>query len=175
MDVKKNLEALIKPIVPTQTGKAPRGIAPEPLREPKLPEIKFDRDRLEFRKRDEDKDGTLTSDEYGVGKRKQDEFRRYDTNNDGKVDLKEFKRGRSRDRIFDGPFRRFPMPEPLPLPKPIPMPMPRLPEGGRPMPLPMPQLPDAERGRPIPLGGSGTVDLAALLAKVKAAQRAENL
>lgn len=175
MDVKKSLEALIKPIAPQQTGKTPHGIVPNPVLEPQLPKIKLDRDRMEFQKRDKDWDGALTSDEYGVGKRKQDEFRRYDTNNDGKVDLKEFKRGRLLDRLTGGPHGRIRLPEPTPLPKPVPMPMPHLPGAERARPMPMPFLPnEAERGRAVPLGGSGTVDLADLLAKVKAAQKAQD-
>lgn len=116
------------------------------------PPIKLDGDRLEFRKRDEDKNGLLTSDEYGVGKKKQDEFRRYDRNDDGKVSLKEFKLGRFLDKLRKGGIDI----------KPVPMPMPKFPEDGlKPVPMPFPK-------GPVFLAGEASVS--DLVSKVKQAK-----
>jgi len=133
-------------------------------------------DRFMFNYRDKDKSGALTSDEYGVGKQKQDEFRRYDRNDDGKVDFKEFKLGRFLDRLKN---RKWPDGIDI---KPVPMPIPRLPEGQfKPVPMPMPKLPEGQF-KPVPMpspkldhpvymaAGQSVSDL---VSKVKQAQEGE--
>ncbi len=160
MDIKQNPGGLIKPIVPQpDLGKigdpVPRFPHPDlPLPNLPGPIRRPDRDRMEFKSRDEDKNGVLTSDEYGVGKKKQAEFQRYDTNDDGKVTMREFKVGRLLDRLRSGKVKPMPFPGPFPLPDPIPMP--------RPWPGPLP-----DRG-PVFLAGAS--DLSSLVDKVKKAQ-----
>lgn len=132
--------------------KDPDGIV---RRHPPLPfPPKIDKDELTFKLKDQDRNGYLSSDEYGPGKDKQDEFRRYDRNNDGKLSLREFKIGRLLDQLRD-----LMGPEPLPWPRPIPFPRPFPPDGGpfpkpvplpRPLPLPKP-LPEFPGGELKPL------------------------
>src|SRR5687768_5767172 len=57
--------------------------------------------QAEFAMKDGNGNGVLTSDEYGVGKAKQNQFRRYDANHDGKLTLDEFARGRQKDALYD--------------------------------------------------------------------------
>lgn len=136
----------------------------------------LDRDRLEFRRKDEDRSGALTSDEYGVGKQKQDEFRRYDRNHDGKLEFKEFKLGRLIDKLKD---QKWPggidvKPVPMPIPKfpeggikPVPMPSPKFPEDGiKPVPMPMPKI----DGSIVQAGG---ITISDLVSKVKQAQEGQ--
>jgi hypothetical protein len=164
MEIRKNPDLPSKPILPKppEGDETARGIMAGGCILPgSLPPIKPDRDRLEFRRRDEDKNGVLTSDEYGVGKQKQDEFRRYDRNDDGQVTRKEFKLGRFLDRLRKGEIEF----------KPVPMPMPKFPEGGiKPVPMPMPDFPDL---KPIPMPKihlAGEPSVGDLVAKVKQAQ-----
>lgn len=51
-----------------------------------------------FTKKDSDKNGYLSSDEYGAGKAAQAEFARYDTDDDGKLTLDEYMAGKKGDR-----------------------------------------------------------------------------
>ncbi len=181
MEIRKNPEMpkLTRPVVPQEGAESlegigghakaigPGGCFPSPGLERPL-----DLDRFSFNVRDKNKDGALTSDEYGVGKKKQDEFRRYDRNNDGKVEYKEFKLGRFLDRLKDrwpGGIEIKPVPMPVPtFPggdlKPVPMPIPKFPEGEiKPMPMPNPKIDGS-----ILLAGAQSVS--DLVSKVKQAQ-----
>jgi len=182
MEIRKSPEApkLTRP-VPPQEGEVPEAkgimaggcILPSPL--------PIDKDRFEFSRRDSDKSGTLTSDEYGIGKKRQAEFFRYDSNHDGKLSFKEFKMGRFLDRIRDV------KPAPMPLPKlpdgglkPVPMPIPKTPDFGeiKPVPMPIPKTPDLGEIKPVPVlkqpfSEASESKLGSLVAKVKEAQ--ENL
>lgn len=109
-------------------------------------------------------DEVLTSDEYGVGKKNQDEFRRYDTNHDGKVTREEFQRGRFLDKFLD-----LPRPFPKPFPRPLPFPKPPVDLDPRPLPFPLP--PNDHEIRPLP--GKPGIKLGDLVEKAKAAAAAK--
>ena len=175
MDIRKGTELpqkLIRPQAPGgESSEGAHGIMPGGCFPPK--KLPIDRDRLEFTRRDSDRSGSLTSDEYGVGKAKQDEFRRYDRNHDGKVDFNEFKLGRLIDKLKD---QKWPGGIKI---KPVPMPMPKIPEGGiKPVPMPMPKF--SEDGiKPVPMPSpkidgsifqAGGVTVSDLVSKVKQAQ-----
>lgn len=66
------------------------------------PIIKLDQDRLELGKRDKDRDGVLTRDEFGTSKTHSRYFADYDLNKDGKLSYNEFNNGRDFDRMNGG-------------------------------------------------------------------------
>lgn len=66
------------------------------------PIIKLDPDRFEFGKRDKDRDGTLSREEFGKSKLSSREFANYDLDKDGKLSYTEFNNGRDFDRLNDG-------------------------------------------------------------------------
>lgn len=85
-----------RPIVPSQPGIAIGGCFPHP------PIIKLDPDRFEFGKRDKDRDGALSKEEFGASKLGSRQFAEYDRNQDGKLSYTEFNNGRDFDRMNEG-------------------------------------------------------------------------
>lgn len=110
MEIRKNHDAFIKPTQPKRPivdgdgdvqGIWRGGCIPPHT----WPPIKLDGDRIEFSKKDKDKDGALSQEEFGTSRHHSLIFSRHDINNDGKLSLDEFKNGRdfdSKDKGFFG-------------------------------------------------------------------------
>lgn len=95
--------------------KPPIELPPRPPINAKFDTYKMDVDA--FVRQDKDKNGYVSSDEFGTGKAAQDRFARYDKNDDGKVTLDEYLAGKKTDRTstkklpWPVPISCFPLPD----------------------------------------------------------------